>query len=97
MEKEKEKILWLLERVIKDANAKGIKIVVASDEEGNNWNELKPEYMAYGDTKPEYVAIGVFRSVDEDEVFEDIECLHESTHSTSRGVFCADCGIELKN
>ncbi len=94
---EKEKIVRQIVQAIKDANAHGFRVIVGSDEEGNNWNELKPDYLEVAGTKEGFIALDVFGYVDESEAFEEIECLHESTHSTSRGVFCADCGIELKN
>lgn len=85
-----------IRHALREAKAKGFTVIVAGDEEGNNWNELNPEVLYFGDTKEKFIAMSVWRSIEEEDAFEDIECLHESTHSTSRGVFCADCGKELQ-
>lgn len=65
-------MLWL-QQAIERCNENGFKVVVASDEEGNNWNELEAKSMEYEGTKDGFIALGVFRSVDEEEVFEPIE------------------------
>jgi hypothetical protein len=86
MEKQKQLAIEGIDRAIKNAIKLGFKVVVASDEEGNNWNELNPnEYAMFYDnkeTKPEMIVLGVYRSVDEDEVFRDFE-------------LCEGCGEEL--
>lgn len=71
-----------IRNAIEEANAKGFKVIVASDEEGNNWNEINPEMLFYGDTKDKFIALSVYRSVDEEDAFESVE-------------LCEGCGEEL--
>lgn len=69
--KTKQRHINLIRRVIEKAREDGIMIVVASDAEGNSWNELNPLYLDYGDTKEGYIALGVMEVVDEDKIFNN--------------------------
>ena len=74
--KEKQVAMQAIEQAIKDAIKKGFVIAVASDEEGNNWNELNPTKYAMfynaDELKPNAIALGVYRSLGEDEVFKEV-------------------------
>lgn len=63
-----------IKEAVKFAINNGFQVVVASDEEGNGWNELNPiEYpMFYNndELKPNKIVLGVYRSVDESELFD---------------------------
>jgi hypothetical protein len=66
----KQKHINAIKRAIEKAREDGIMVVVASDSEGNGWNELNPLYLEYGDTKEGYIALGVWEVKDEEEVFD---------------------------
>ena len=70
MNNEKIKVMNDLKRAFEKARECGYKVVVASDEEGNNWNEIESTRLYYGKTHPDYIAIGVEGIVDEEEVFD---------------------------
>lgn len=67
----KQKHINAIKRVIEKAREDGIMVVVATDPEGNNWNELNPLYLEYGDTKEGYIALGVWETKDEGDIFKD--------------------------
>jgi hypothetical protein len=71
-----------IRKALREAKAKGFTIIVASDEEGNNWNEINPEVLFFGDTKEKFIALSVWRHIDEDEAFNAFE-------------LCEGCGEEL--
>ena len=58
-------------KAIETAKANGFGVVVASDPEGNSWNELNPENMLFGDTKPNTIALGVWANADENDIFTE--------------------------
>lgn len=58
-------------KAINFAEASGFKIVVASDEEGNNWNSINSDNVRYDGTKSNYIALGVWENIDENEIFDD--------------------------
>lgn len=63
-----------IKEAIKFAINNGFQVCVASDEEGNGWNELNPiDYpMFYNadELKPNKIVLGVYQSVDEDDLFD---------------------------
>ena len=68
----KIEIMNELKAVFKKAKEAGYKVVVASDEEGNGWNEVDPTRLYYTDNiKSDYIVIGVEGFVDEEDIFID--------------------------
>jgi hypothetical protein len=76
-----------IDNAIRFAIQVGFEVVVASDEEGNSWNTLNPiDYaMFYSseECKPNIIALGVYASIDEDEVMNEMkfcdECIEQIT------------------
>jgi hypothetical protein len=58
-----------LVKLIKKAERNGIKIAVASDPEGNGFNNLESGHAIYGDTKPDVIVLAVWGGEDEDDLF----------------------------
>jgi len=60
-----------IQRAFEKAREDGYKIAVASDTEGNNWNTIEPlEYaMIYSDSNDTSIVLGVYESIDEQELF----------------------------
>jgi hypothetical protein len=78
MEKNKKELaIAKIDEAIRYAIKSGFRVVVASDDEGNGWNELNPvDYaMFYGEAecKPNMIVLGVYGNVDEDEVFAELK------------------------
>ena len=73
MTNEKSKAINRIQRAIEKAMEDGFTVVVASDEEGNNWNRIDPRFLNYDGTKDKYIALGVIAYVDESEIFEEEE------------------------
>jgi hypothetical protein len=100
---EKQKAMLAIEQAIKNAFAKGFRVVVASDEEGNGWNELNPvEYaMFYGEdeVKADAIVLGVYRGVGEDKVFRDFHlCAKCAVGEVEKeGETCKGCNEALKD
>lgn len=69
MTPEKQKCINEIQRAFEHARELGYRIVVSSDEEGNNWNSIEPSRMVYGGTQDNFIAIGVYENVDEDDIF----------------------------
>ena len=72
----KREIMSGIETAFKIAKANGYKIVVATDEEMNSWNELMfckdiALFVEAEDTKDNVIAMGVDRYVEESEIFSD--------------------------
>lgn len=69
-DKAQVEVMRLLRIAFDRAEHYKIKIVVASDEEGNSWNGFNSESLFYGQTKKDFVALGVWGHEDEDNIFE---------------------------
>lgn len=70
MKNEKIEIMNELKDLLNRAKKAGYKVVVASDEEGNGWNEIEPTRLYYTDNiHSEYIVIGVEGFVDEEDIF----------------------------
>lgn len=61
------KIQELIENMKKD----GITLAVASDEEGNGFNEVNSLLLFYHDTKPNKIVLSVWKFIGEDELFNN--------------------------
>ena len=69
----KIEIMNELKAVFKKAKEAGYKVVVASDEEGNGWNEVDSQRLYYTDNiKSDYIVIGVEGFVDEEDIFNNV-------------------------
>ncbi len=68
----KQKHMEAIRKVLQEAKAHGYLIAVASDEEGNNWNEINPEVLFF-EAKDDVIALSVWRQLEE----EDIMSLEE--------------------
>lgn len=66
-----------IDEAIKFAIKNGFQVCVASDEEGNGWNELNnvsyPMFYNANELKPNKIVLGVYRSVDESDLFTNKE------------------------
>ena len=60
-----------IQQAIKHAKENGFVVVVATDEEGNNYKELNPLDMIYDGTKENVIALGVCKYIDESEIFQE--------------------------
>ena len=100
-----EEITRLLKIVFERAEDIGVKIVVASDEEGNSWNGLNSKSLFFGDTNPNCVALGVWGHEDENNIFEEVftcpNCMktreQDFPKSDETGdTYCPNCNFTIK-
>jgi hypothetical protein len=73
MTDKKLKCVEAINEAIKNAIRSGFTVVVATDEEGNNWNIVdNTKYaMVYEDSKPNVIALGVWSAIDEQDIFNE--------------------------
>lgn len=88
----------VLKKAVEYVNNHGFTVVVASDEEGNNWNTIDPTEMEYSPstTKDNFIAISVSKRVEDTEVF-DMYCYCDKPTPLERMKnHCSICYGEIK-
>ena len=103
--KAQKEVMRLLITAFERAEHYKIKIVVASDAEGNAWNNFNPKSLFFGDTKKDFVALGVWGHEDENNIFEEVftcpNCMktreQDFPKSDETGdTYCSDCNFTIK-